>query len=184
MKSPITATAPTPALPLRRFRIEPTRTTVRFRTRHLLGLGAVTGTVTLRQASLTVGVSPGATRLRAVLDAASFDTGNPKRDTQVRSVKYLDVTTYPEITFDAHRLRQHHGTWVATGTLTAHCVTAPTDLTLDELHRGAGGELVLRASALIDRYAHRVTAGNGLAARRLTVEITATATPIGGSNDE
>jgi len=184
MNPRITAIAPVPALPVGRYRIDPTRTTVRLHTRHLLGLGAVDGTVRLRQASLVVGETPGAARLHAVLDAASFDTGNSKRDTEVRSAKYLDVTTHPDITFEAQRLRQRDGTWVATGTLTVHGVTKPADLTLEELQHGDDGELELRASATIDRYAHQVTAGKGLAARRLTVEITATATPARRSNDE
>jgi polyisoprenoid-binding protein YceI len=113
--------------------------------------------------------------VHAVVDAASFDTGNLRRDTDVRSAKYLDVTAYPEITFDSEQVRLHEGRWMAVGTVTAHGVAAPADLTLEELRHSDDGELIVRASAKIDRYAHKVTAGKGLAARWLTVEITASA---------
>ena len=167
-----TPVAPTPAVG--RYRIDPTATTVRFSTRHLFGLGAVTGTVKLREADFGV-TEPLSATVHAVLDAASFDTGNPRRDRDVRSAKYLGVTAYPDITFNSQQVRLHKGKWVAVGTVTAHGVAAPIDLTLDELRHGDDGKLILRASAKIDRYAHRVTAGKGLAARWLTVEVTAIA---------
>lgn len=174
MNPETTATALTSPFSIGRYRIDPARTTVRLLTRHLFGLGAVSGTVRLREADVTVGESLAAAEVHAVLDATSFDSGNPKRDSEVRSAKYLDVATYPDINFDAQEVRQHEGRWVASGTVAAHGIAAPADLTLEELHHGDGGELIVRASATIDRYAHQVTAGKGLAARRLTIEITAT----------
>ena len=110
-----------------------------------------------------------------MLDAASFETGNPRRDTDVRSATYLDVTAYPDITFSSQRVRLSEAKWVAVGTVTAHGVAAPVDLTLDEVRHSDDGELILRASAKIDRDAHGVTAGKGMAARWLTVEVTAIA---------
>lgn len=173
MNSSTTGTALTPTIAVGHYRIDPTRTTVQFHTGHLFGLGPVSGTVRLREADLRV-TGPLAGTLHAVLDAASFDTGNPKRDTVVRSAKFLDVDAYPNITFDS-KVRQREGKWVAAGTLTAHGVAAPAELTLDELHHGKAGELTLRASTKIDRYAHHVTAGRGFVARWLTIEVTATA---------
>jgi polyisoprenoid-binding protein YceI len=173
MNASITDTTLAPAPTVGHYRIDPSRTTVRFSTRHLFGLGAVSGTVSLRAADFSV-TEPSSATVQAVLDAASFDTGNPRRDTDVRSAKYLDVTAYPDITFNSQQVRLHEGKWVAVGTLTAHGVAAPVDLTIDELRRD-DGKLILRASAKIDRYAHQVTAGKGLAARWLTVEVTAIA---------
>lgn len=164
---------PTPAAG--RYHIDPTRTTVRFHTRHLFGLGGVSGTVNLREADLTVAEPLTLTTLHAVLDAASFDTGNPRRDDDVRSAKFLDASTYPDITFDGQTVSQRNGKWVVAGTVTAHGVPAPVDLTLDELHDNPE-ELTVRATTRVDRYAHQVTAGKGMAARWLTIEITAVAT--------
>lgn len=167
-------TTPTPTPAVGHYRIDPTRTTLRFSTRHLLGLGAVAGTARLREADFSV-TEPRSATVHAVLDAASFETGNARRDSDVRSAKYLDVTAYPDITFDSQLVRQHEGKWVAAGTLTAHGVPAPVDLTLEELRYGDAGELILRASAKVDRYAHQITGAKGLAARWLTVEVTAIA---------
>jgi polyisoprenoid-binding protein YceI len=165
----------TPAtLTVGHYRIDPIQTTVRFSTRHLLGLGAVSGTVRLREADFSV-TEPLSATVHAVLDAASFDTGNARRDSDVRSAKYLDVTAYPDITFDSQQVRLQEGKWVAAGTLTAHGVPAPANLTLDELRYGDADELILRASAKVDRYAHQVTGAKGLAARWLTVAVTAIA---------
>jgi len=158
-----------------RYRIDPGRTTVSFTGRHMFGLGGVSGTFRLRDAELVIGDPLTATTLHAVLDAASFDTGNPKRDTDVRSPKYLGSAAHPDITFAAREVSQRDGSWVATGTVTAHGTAAPVELILDELD-DAGGTLTLRAHARIDRYAHGITAGKGLAGRRLNVSIDAAAT--------
>ncbi len=163
------------ALPVGRYRIDPTRTTIRFSTRHLFGLGGVTGTFRLRDAELNIAEPATATTLLATLDATSLDTGSPKRDADVRSSKYLETATYPDITFTCHQLRWHGDAWAAAGAVTAHGATAPVDVTLIEFTH-EGGNLTMRASARIDRYAHQVTNGKGMAARWLTVEITALAT--------
>jgi polyisoprenoid-binding protein YceI len=141
----------------------------------MLGLGRVSGTLRVRKADLTMADSLSSTTLHVVLDAASFNTGNPKRDTAVRSAKYLDVAAFPDITFDSQEIRREDMKWVVIGTVTAHGVASPADLSVDEIRDNAG-ELTIRATK-IDRYAHHVTAGKGLAARWLTVEITATVVP-------
>ena len=110
------------------YRIDPSRTTVRFSTRHLFSLGAVSGTVRLREADFSV-TEPSSATVHAVVDAASFDTGNTRRDTDVRSAKYLDVAAYPDFTFNSQQVRLQGGKWVAVGTLTAHGAVAPVDLT-------------------------------------------------------
>jgi polyisoprenoid-binding protein YceI len=141
----------------------------------MLGLGRVSGTLRVRKADLTMADSLSSSTLHVVLDAASFNTGNPKRDTAVRSAKYLDVAAFPDITFDSQEIRREDMKWVVIGTVTAHGVASPADLSVDEIRDNAG-ELTIRATK-IDRYAHHVTAGKGLAARWLTVEITATVVP-------
>jgi polyisoprenoid-binding protein YceI len=171
-----TTTWSVPAPTAGRYRIDPARTTVRFHTRHMLGLGRVSGTLRVRKADLSMADPLSSTTLHVVLDAASFNTGNPKRDTAVRSAKYLDVAAFPDITFDSQQIRRDDGKWVVVGTVTAHGVASPAELSVDEI-RDDAGELTIRATTKIDRYAHQVTAGKGLAARWLTVEVTATVVP-------
>jgi polyisoprenoid-binding protein YceI len=175
VSSSTTSATPAHAPAAGRYRVDPERTTVRFRTRHMFGLGGVTGTVALREGELVVGDPASATTLSAVLDAASFDTGGAKRDADVRSAKYLDASTYPDITFTCEGAHQHNEEWVATGIVTAHGVAAPVDVTLEQFNDTAG-TLTLRASARIDRYAHHVTAGKGMAGRWLSLDISSVLT--------
>jgi polyisoprenoid-binding protein YceI len=157
------------------YRIDPEYTDVRFTIRHLFGLGAVEGTVKLLEAAIVVGDSPSGTRMLAVLDANSLDTGSAKRDAEVRSAKYLDAEAFPEFVFSCQFIDQQNGKWVAVGELAAHGVTAPIDITLDQFNDTLSGDLALHASATIDRFAHGITAGRGLAGRKLHVTITALA---------
>src|SRR5215207_4810740 len=99
----------TPAAPVGHYRIDPSQTTVRFSTRHLFGLGAVAGTVKVREADFRV--TEPLSAVHAVLDAASFDTGNLRPDRDVRSATYLDVTAYPDIIYSSHQVRLHQGKW-------------------------------------------------------------------------
>lgn len=172
------AANPTSTGPLRagRYRVDPNRTRIRLGARHMFGLGRVSGTVSLRHAALIVGEPATATTLRAVVDANSFDTGNDRRDAAVRSGKYLDSAGYPDITFGCEGIRRDAESWVASGTVTARGVSAPVDVRVEQADE-LDGELRLRANAKIDRYAHGVTAGKGLAGRWITLDISATCTP-------
>jgi polyisoprenoid-binding protein YceI len=158
-----------------RYHLDPARTTVRLQTRHLFGLGAVSGTVRLHEAAFVVADPATGGSVHAVLDAASFATGNPRRDAAVRSPRFLDVDRFPVMVFDGQDVREHDGHWVITGALTVRGVAAPVTLMLHELHSVSAGQVLVRATARIDRYAHQIAAAKGLAARWLTIEITGTA---------
>jgi len=66
---------------------------VAFRTRHLFGLGAVSGTVAV------------------TISAASFRTGNRRRDRDARG-RFLHAGRYPDITFQAGTLSRAGDGWV------------------------------------------------------------------------
>jgi hypothetical protein len=56
-------------------------------------------------------------RRSVTIAAASIDTHVAKRDGDLRSARYLDVTTYPAITFASTRLTEYpgaSGAWRAT----------------------------------------------------------------------
>lgn len=173
----MSSTAPVPVqTPVAgRYRLDPARSTVGFTTRHLFGLGGVTGTFAIREAELVVGDPVTTTTLSAVLDAASFATDNSRRDEHVVAPKFLDAAAHPDITVTGTGLHSRDGRWVATGTVVAHGVAAPLELVVDSIHE-ADGELTVRATTRIDRYAHGITAGKGLAGRWLQVTLDATAT--------
>lgn len=176
MSTPIPSFAPESTPAAGYYRLDPLRTEVRFSTRHLFGLGGVTGTVKLRDAEFNITDPASESTVVAVLNATSFDTGHEARNKEIRSARYLHTNRYPDITFTCTLIDQTDGKWVAVGVLTAHGVTQPVDLTVDEFTTEPDGDLALHATARVDRYAHGVTFGKGLAGRWLDINISAVAT--------
>ena len=174
MRSPATHVRPTSKPTTGDYDVDPESTVVRFRIRHLFGLARVTGTVGVRAAEISIGSSDTDTTVRAVLDAESFGTGNPIRDRAVRSARYLDTQNYPDIEFCASSVRSSDGTHTANGALTVHGVTLPLEVTVLDFTEDLT-ELTIHARASVDRYAHGVTAGKGLAGRYVRVDISAVA---------
>lgn len=79
--------------------LDPSHTTIGFVTRHAMvtkvrgSFEEYTGTATID------GANPSASTLDVDIQAASINTRNADRDGHVRSGDFLDVETYPEITF-------------------------------------------------------------------------------------
>jgi polyisoprenoid-binding protein YceI len=140
----------------------------------MFGLGAVTGQVRLRAGHIVVASSITPSTVHAVAAATSFDSGHPTRDRMVHSGTYLDTATYPDLEFVADRVENSAGAWQVFGTLTARGVSAPLQLTVGAVEVD-GDEVRAHATAQVDRYAHRITAGRGVAGRRLEIEIDAVA---------
>jgi polyisoprenoid-binding protein YceI len=158
------------------YRIDPERTTISLATKHMFGTGSVAATFALREATLTVGEPATASSIHAVIDAASFTSDNPTRDSHVRKPMFLHVAKFPDITVDAESAAQVDGSWVAPATITARGGTAPATITLDSVETNDSGEVTLRGSVRVDRYAHGITARKGLAGRWMDLTISATGT--------
>lgn len=52
---------------------------------------------------------PASASVRAVIEAASIDTGVVDRDVHLKSRDFLDVATYPELTFESTRVEAAEG---------------------------------------------------------------------------
>jgi polyisoprenoid-binding protein YceI len=155
------------------YRIEPGESTIEFATRHMFGLGPVRGTFTLREGVVHVAEPVEASMVRAVVDARTFDTGLAARDDTVRSPKFLDTATHPDITFIANGLDGSD----LKGTLTVKGRTEPLDVRVHEV-RVLDHRLQLRATAEVDRYAWGVTAMKGMTGRRLRFTLALVATRV------
>jgi polyisoprenoid-binding protein YceI len=108
----MTVTAASIVLPSAgRYRIDPARTTIAVKVRHLFGLGTVSATFALREAEVAVGESATATTVHAVVDAASFASGNSKRDGDIRSPKFLDADAHPDITVEIRSAQLSEESW-------------------------------------------------------------------------
>ena len=159
---PAAITAPAPGS----YRIDAVRSAITFTTRHLFGLGAVRGSFELRDGEIRVTAPLSGCLARARISAASFHTGNPSRDSAVRSARLLDAATYPDISFTSERLGHADGRWVLHGLLSVRGSAHPVGLLLEEA-QPTGQDLRLRASVRLDRYDFGITNYKGLAARHL-----------------
>ena len=159
------------------YRLDPARTTIRFRTRHMFGLGVVRGAFTLRGGYVDVADSIDDSKVQAVVIADSIDTGRPARDQLMRSKSYLDVARYPDLRFVSHSVEATGSHWIVQGTLYAHGVPVPLRLAVNLIHASAH-KVAFYAGTRVDRYAHGIRSGRfGIAGRRLAIDITAVAVP-------
>jgi len=62
------------------YQLDPAASTVTFATRHMFGLAPVKGTFRLVSGQITIADPVTSSTVSAVIDAASFATGNPQRD--------------------------------------------------------------------------------------------------------
>ncbi|MEU5275887.1 YceI family protein [Streptomyces asoensis] len=148
-----------------------------------LGISSVRGRFTEFAAAIEIAADDvGASRVEAVIRAASIDTGNALRDTHLRSADFLDVETYPEITYRSAGLTPAGpDRWTVHGELTLHGVARPVDLDLSYLGTGSdpwgGTRAAFRATADLHRedfamnYNQVVQAGVAAIGTTLKVEL-------------
>ncbi|HEX5403868.1 MAG TPA: YceI family protein [Pseudonocardiaceae bacterium] len=174
MNSPLTGVTTVEAPPAGDYDFDPARCTISFTTRHMFGLGAVRGTFGLREGHIHVADLVLASSARATIGTATVRTGNPGRDTVVRSAKLLDTDRHPDITFASTSLVDVEGRWLLRGTLTVHGSTQPVELAIQET-AVTGGRLTLVAECEVDRFEFGITAMKGMVGRRLTLRLELTA---------
>lgn len=106
------------------WQIDPTHTSVEFAVRHLM-VTTVKGT--FRKVSGTIDFDEAdfaRSSVEVAIDAASIDTGEPKRDGHLRSPDFLDVENFPVITFRSRRIEpKGNGHHRIVGDLTIRGVT-------------------------------------------------------------
>ena len=123
----MTTTAPT------EWEIDSAHSAAHFSVKHLMvstvrgQFKAVTGTVVLEEADLT------RSRVQVEVDAASIETGEPKRDGHLKSPDFFDVAKFQKLTFRSTRIEKACEDFKVTGDLTMHGVTRPVTLTVDSL---------------------------------------------------
>jgi polyisoprenoid-binding protein YceI len=150
------------------YEIDTSASRVTFKTRHMFGLGPVTGSFTIRGGTVDITEPLTGSAIHAEIDASAFETGNRGRDTTVRSARLLDVAKYPAITFQSDRIDDT----TVTGALTVGKVTRIVRLQIEAL-AVAGASFAARGTVRIDRTDFGLTAMRGLAGRHLdlTVEV-------------
>lgn len=109
--------------------IDPAHSTVEFSVRHMM-FSKVKGRFTGFRGAVTVADDPAQSSVEAVIDVASVDTGDEKRDAHLRGPDFLDTERYPEMTFVSRAVRQDRDRHLVVGDLSLHGVTRPVELEL------------------------------------------------------
>ena len=135
----------TESIPQGRWRIDPTRSSVEFRTPTLWGLATVTGRFETYEGTLDLQQNPA---IELTIDAASLDTHLGFRDKHLRSSDFFDAAEHPRVKFvsdsatlDGERLKVR-------GRL--HAAGESIPLELDASLRAVGDELEVDAKTLAD----------------------------------
>jgi polyisoprenoid-binding protein YceI len=83
------------------------------------------GTITVDPANLN------ATQVNVEIDAASINTNNDRRDTDLRSANFFEVDKFPKLTFVSKSVNIKDNKGTMTGDLTMHGVTKPVTLDVE-----------------------------------------------------
>jgi polyisoprenoid-binding protein YceI len=89
--------------------------------------------------------------VRAVIKAASIDTGIERRDAHLRTADFFDAEKFPEITFQSTRVEKKGKDFVAHGTFTMRGVSKEIALpfTINGVSKAADGKTTLGVTARV-----------------------------------
>jgi polyisoprenoid-binding protein YceI len=136
------------AVGTRRWVVDPSRSTVEFRVKHVWGLKTVTGRFTRFDGTYTA-VDDGAT-LELDIDATSVDTGNKQRDKHLRGTDFFHVELHPHVRFTSvHVSDLGNGKLWVEGELEAAGKRAP--VSFEAFRSDVGDELELEATTTVDQ---------------------------------
>jgi polyisoprenoid-binding protein YceI len=121
-------TLPTPGS----WTIDASHSAVEFIARHLV-ISKVRGRFTEFTGTVEVAEPIEQSSVEVVIQAASFDSNDAQRDGHVRSADFLDVETFPTLTFKGAGPRAAGDGWVLPGDLTIRDVTRPIELRVSAL---------------------------------------------------
>ena len=126
-----------------------TRTRAAFTAHHGFGQ-PVHGTIAVTGGTLDVGPDGQPRRFRATLDPASIDTGNARRDADLRGRRFLAAGEYPLLEAAADAIDSSAGGWRADAVLRVRRAEAPLriEAKLDILPTGA--RLLVSGTARLD----------------------------------
>jgi polyisoprenoid-binding protein YceI len=110
--------------------IDPAHSEVGFSVRHMM-VSKVRGRFTEVAGEIVTADDPAQSTVTAEIKTASFTTDNEQRDNHIRSSDFLEVQTWPEMTYASTGIRQQDGEFILDGKLTLKGVTRDVPLTLE-----------------------------------------------------
>jgi polyisoprenoid-binding protein YceI len=114
------------------WRIDPLHSSAQFSVRHMMistvrgQFGGVKGNIVYDPKN------PAAATVQATIDCGTINTGEPKRDADLKTAEFFDVKKYPVMTFQSKRVEvAGEGKLKMTGDLTINAITREVVLDLD-----------------------------------------------------
>jgi polyisoprenoid-binding protein YceI len=163
------------------WKLDPAASSVTFTIGHF-GLFSVTGTFPVRSGGVEIDSDGSVVRLEAAVGTEGFETGNPRRDKEVRGRHFLDSAQFPEMIFRTDRATLSEKDWKIDGTLTVKDKTLPQTLLVDagssSLLGQRGNRVEVQATTEVDRRAYGVSARAGLVGPVLKLRIKAVFTRL------
>jgi polyisoprenoid-binding protein YceI len=111
--------------------IDPAHSVVGFAVRHLMS--KVRGRFDEFSGQITIAENRHGSCVQVEIALASVDTGQPMRDTHLRSAEFFNVEQHPTMTFTSTCLREVHGSWMLTGELTIRGISRSVAIALEFL---------------------------------------------------
>ena|SRR5919202_2671931 len=112
------------------YEIDPSHSVVEFQVRHL-GLAKVRGRFNEFSGTIEIADDPVESRVDVVIDAASIDTRDEKRDAHLRTNDFLDVENHPTLEFHSGEVSVDGDRATVRGDLTVRGTTRPVTLELE-----------------------------------------------------
>jgi polyisoprenoid-binding protein YceI len=143
-----------PAREKTRWRIDPARSQVEFRTPTFWGLMTVKGHFERYDGTLDLRRDPA---IELTIEAGSLNTNNKMRDKHLRSGDFFDVANEPEVRFVSDRATLDGEKLTVSGKLYAAGKSVP--LEVDATLRPVGGELEVDGTASADQFGLAMSRG-------------------------
>jgi polyisoprenoid-binding protein YceI len=153
------------AMALKQWKIDATHSSITFLVRHML-VSRIHGSFARWSGDVRFSEAiPAAASVTALIEAASIDTREPKRDAHLRSGDFLDVERFPFIDFRSTSVETFHGgggrNFVVTGDFTMRGVTREVQLEVEyggRVRDPSGAERIgFTARVTISRKAYGIT---------------------------
>jgi polyisoprenoid-binding protein YceI len=133
--------------------------------------GAVHGTVPVLSGHVSVDGAGTPLAVSAELDLAGLDTGNGRRDKDLRGRRFFDTATHPVMRFESSSVEARDGGWDVAGTLTIARTACPLTLRVTAAGEDDPGAFVTVVS--LDPRDLGVTAPRFLVRKVVTLRVTA-----------
>mgnify|MGYP001323441277 CR=1 FL=1 len=145
------------------YSLDPTHTYVLFSVQHK-GLAPNWGRFNRTKGAIELNTDVSKNSISIEIDAASVDTGHPKRDAHLRNADFFDAGQFPKILFKSTAWKAiDANTFEVSGEITFHGVTKPLTVTLKKTGEGTDRKgrhkIGYTTEFQLDRFAHGVTYG-------------------------